>query len=232
MGNYQKFRERFDSAKTDEERKLIILDHVPVIEDKPKETFEFVYGVDSDPWHYEREWYHQLWSAVYKELAPIITPETTILDLGCGKGHLWRHQDKYLTVKPKQITGIDISETAIREGTKWFEDNKIDNMNLFCADLCEEGLNIRGTQDIILTISALYYIPAIKRYKLFEKIVDSGSKYIFTIATKWKGDKLYDFPSSYRPNLWHLKSEFSIRFKEPEPVQRAFYYLGYLYERK
>lgn len=90
----------------------------------------------------------------------------SILDIGCGKGaftHLLKKTNNY-------VTGVDISETAIKKARSRYR-----NIN-FLRLTAEEALNLKNKWDLIVMREVLSYI---KNWKKILMMASKKSSYIF-----------------------------------------------------
>jgi methionine biosynthesis protein MetW len=77
-----------------------------------------------------------------------IEPNSTILDVGCGKGLLAKEIEK---AKKVQIHGIDVSANAIVEFAEKGFHGEVRNID-------EEGLNLKSTYDYTLLVEVLEHL--------------------------------------------------------------------------
>jgi len=113
-----------------------------------KDVWEREFG--GEAWNYlESEDEKGRYSAIIK-LYKQLKPNENILDLGCGKGVLFKYLKQEAGIENEQYTGIDISETAISEATK-----KYPNVTFSYLDFDKHHIDKRF--DIIIFNETLYY---------------------------------------------------------------------------
>jgi len=204
------FINRVNSLETVEQRHELIMDKTPVCSDNPKEMFDFIYEADADPWSYDNEEaYRPLWDKIMENIKDLVK-DKSVIDLGCGRGHVWRYMEKNENATWKDLLGLDISEKACKLASG------IKNSTFTTKDFSDENLSLPKT-DIVFSISALYYVPSTKRKLLYKKICDASPEYIVSIATRFSKDQIYNFPSVYS-SKYSIVSEFNVRLKSPLSV--------------
>ena len=78
----------------------------------------------------EQEWYDEFYRQEQTKFAPWykfaiphlrsrLTPDTKLVDLGCGQGHLLRHLAREKLVSEERLYGLDQSATALEFVKKW-----------------------------------------------------------------------------------------------------------------
>ncbi len=119
---------------------------------------------DSDPWVKENDYVDES----NKNLLELIqmVPHDSILDVGCGSGEI----TKLLTTISKDVTGIDVSESAIERARKNVPKAKFEALSL-------EDFQTTKKFDVIVCAEILYYI--LDRKKALEKLQKLG-KYLVT----------------------------------------------------
>ena len=118
-------------------------------------NFEELYKDQEDPWHQSgcpsdmKEFYEcsrkRLDDAILS-----INPKS-LLEVGCGLGYTTQKIQNSL---PNcQVTGIDISETAIKKAKE-----KFPNLRFITADIMSNSINIIGNYEIVVLNQILWYI--------------------------------------------------------------------------
>lgn len=150
---------------------------------------------------------------IYSKLDWILTPEMTVLEIGCGNGLI----SQYLFSRCKNYTGIDPSLNAINK-LKLLYQNEV-KMNFYEGD----GLNIplQGKKyDLIIINSVIQYYPDIKytiesiRLSL-ENLRDNGVLFIGDVRSlthSWFCEK--ELNSSLRLNFKDKINAFNNNEKE------------------
>lgn len=108
-----------------------------------------------------------------KRLMPNLEGKT-VLDIGCGMGHLIKHM---LKLHPKHITGIDQSWNMISESRKQFNSNNV--------SLHHESFMMFETNhayDVIVSSLVFHYIEDFKQCaRKLSQLVNSGGTLLFTM---------------------------------------------------
>lgn len=86
-------------------------------------------------------------------LSPLITNQTTILEVGCGEATTLAGMLKNLKTPPKQAFGFDISWSRCAHGLSWMAENSV-FADLFVADIFEIPLD-DSSIDIVYTSHSL-----------------------------------------------------------------------------
>ena len=107
---------------------------------------------------FERHIYHRDQFAHYLRWTHVLKEARigqTILDFGCGSGEMLEvfYRNKY---RPKQYIGLDIRKQTIDENNTKF--NNLDFAEFRQCDLCEDGLNLNQTFDIITCFEVIEHI--------------------------------------------------------------------------
>ena len=87
-----------------------------------------------------------------------ISPNDTVLDIGCGEGTITRKIAKVA----KSVTGIDKSKLMLEELNKQAEKENIENIKTMQMDINEMKYESIGDYDIVLASRCLNGIPNIK----------------------------------------------------------------------
>ena len=89
----------------------------------------------------------------------IITPQSRVLDLGCGPGRFSRAFAPYV----QEVVGIDISEEMLHYARKNNED--FSNTHFFATDWAKDGMTHLGTFDLVFAnmCPAVYDIDTLKK---------------------------------------------------------------------
>ena len=113
-----------------------------------------------------------------EELAQLISPKSTILDLGCGTG---LPVAKFFAEGGYNVTGIDLSDKMIRLAKENVPDAVFYTDNIINTDLSENSF------DLIVSFYCLFHLRKEPQKVLFNKIMHwlktDGYAY-FTLATK------------------------------------------------
>lgn len=118
-----------------------------------EQAFETVYR-DGDPWGADSPAYRyqQRKYAILAGLLPPVHYET-VLDLGCGSGHLARR----MASRCGSLLGVDISESAITSARARCKD--LSNVSFMVADISDTSQMLDRTFDLIIIADTLYYLP-------------------------------------------------------------------------
>lgn len=108
----------------------------------------------------------------------------TVLDLGCGTGLLFKYLHAEVGDNGK-IIGIDITPGMLEKAQDKINKNNWKNIELECADLADENLNIKA--DAAIFSLCLSLIPDCERvFKESLKLLKKGSA--FVVLDSWKKD--------------------------------------------
>ena len=102
-----------------------------------------------------------------------LSPNDTVLDLGCAEGTITRKIAK----KAKSVTGLDKSELMLEELNKNAKQENIDNINTIQMDIEEIEYGTLGDYDIVLASRCLNGIVNIK--KTIETLNEIANKYVY-----------------------------------------------------
>lgn len=107
---------------------------------------------------FERHIYHRDQFAHYLRWSHVLKNAKigqTILDFGCGTGEILEvfYRNRY---RPKQYLGLDIRKQTIDENNQKFA--KLDFAEFRQADLCQDGLDLGQTFDIITCFEVIEHI--------------------------------------------------------------------------
>lgn len=102
-----------------------------------------------------------------------ITPEDTVLDIGCAEGTITRKIAK----KVKSVTGIDKSEKMLEELNKKANEDNITNINTIQKDINDLDYDEIGDYDIVLASRCLNGIYHIKETLL--TLNEIAKKYVY-----------------------------------------------------
>ena len=102
------------------------------------------------------------------------SPNSEILDYGCGIGH---SLVKVVNFNPKKITGIDISEISIKKAKKLIEDfnYKVELL----VDNCEKTKFKDNTFDIVYGTGILHHLNITLCLDEINRILKPGGKFLF-----------------------------------------------------
>ena len=100
--------------------------------------------------------------------------DSEVLDYGCGDGY---YTEKVFNFKPRRITGIDISEIAIRDAKK----NALNkNLNInYIVENCEKTEFKNNSFDIVYGTGILHHLQINKCLDEINRILKSNGKLIF-----------------------------------------------------
>ncbi len=113
-----------------------------------------------------------------EELAKLIPPKSSVLDLGCGTG---LPVAKFFTERGYNVTGIDLSDKMILLAKKNVPDAVFYAENIINADLSENSF------DLIVSFYCLFHLTKENQKQIFHKIMHwlkTGGYAYFTLATK------------------------------------------------
>lgn len=102
-----------------------------------------------------------------------ISPNDTVLDIGCGEGTITRKIAK----KAKEVTGIDKSELMLEELEKNSKLEHINNIKTIQMDINEMDYSTIGDYDIVLASRCLNGIWNIK--ETLETLNEIADKYVY-----------------------------------------------------
>ena len=112
-----------------------------------------------------------------------ISPEDSILDMGCGEGTITRK----LAKKAKSVTGIDKSKLMLEELENNAKDESISNINTIKMDIKDMNHEEIGDYDIVLASRCLNGIYDIKNTLL--TINEIANKYVYITVFGSKSHK-------------------------------------------
>ena len=112
-----------------------------------------------------------------------ISPEDTILDIGCGEGTITRK----LAKKAKSVTGIDKSKLMLEELENNAKDEGISNIDTIQMDIKDMNYEEIGDYDIVLASRCLNGISNIKDTLL--TINEIANKYVYITVFGSKSHK-------------------------------------------
>ncbi|NOU58201.1 class I SAM-dependent methyltransferase [Marinifilum caeruleilacunae] len=104
--------------------------------------------IEEVPW--KRETPHKI---LVDTIEQLISSPAHLLDLGCGLGH----NAAYFSARGFEISGIDISETAINYTNKLFKERNLKG-NFFELDLCKLLALPKHSYDLAYDIEVLHHI--------------------------------------------------------------------------
>ena len=113
-----------------------------------------------------------------EELAKLIPPKSTVLDLGCGTG---LPVSKFFAERNYSVTGIDLSDSMIRLAKKNVPNAVFYRENIVNADLSEDSF------DLIVSFYCLFHLIKEKQKEIFNKIMHwlkTGGYAYFTLASQ------------------------------------------------
>ncbi len=112
-----------------------------------------------------------------------ISPEDTILDIGCGEGTITRK----LAKKAKSVTGIDKSKLMLEELENNAKDEGISNIDTIQMDIKDMNYEEIGDYDIVLASRCLNGIKDIKNTLL--TLNEIANKYVYITVFGSKSHK-------------------------------------------
>ncbi|MCG2773013.1 MAG: class I SAM-dependent methyltransferase [Desulfobacterales bacterium] len=147
------------------------------------------------------------------ELAKLIPPKSTVLDLGCGTG---LPVAKFFTERGYNVTGIDLSDSMIRLAKKNVPDAVFYSENIVNADLSGDSC------DLIVSFYCLFHLRKEQQREIFNKIMHwlkSGGYAYFTLATKeYTGQEDFEgtihFENNILPYSHYSSAEYSKIFQD------------------
>lgn len=135
------------------------------------DRFERLYAATTDPWALSvSPMAQQRYLAVIDALTPL-TPCNSILDVGCGEGHLTR----YLTGLSHRVVGIDVSPSAVARA----------QYSVPSAHFIVSGVDAYQAPkpfDIVTAVEMLYYLPEPAR--ALERLLALGRTVIVSYSNK------------------------------------------------
>lgn len=118
------------------------------------------------------------------ELAKLLKPNSTVLDIGCGSGI---PVDKYLIDKGFKVIGIDISDEQIKLARQNIPGATFEVKNM--SDLKEGDYQV----DAVVSFYAIFHTPREEHPELFKKInsfLSAGGLILVTKGSgEWEGTK-------------------------------------------
>jgi len=113
-----------------------------------------------------------------EELAKLIPPKSTVLDLGCGTG---LPVAKFFAERNYNVTGLDLADKMIRLARKNVSKAVFYRENIINADLSAASF------DLIVSFYCLFHLTKTQQKEIFHKIMQwlkTGGYAYFTLATK------------------------------------------------
>jgi 2-polyprenyl-3-methyl-5-hydroxy-6-metoxy-1,4-benzoquinol methylase len=118
--------------------------------------FDRLYATSPDPWGIARAGFRD--RVLRERLSPYLDGKS-VLELGCGEGHLTRS----VFSSVRSVTGVDISQVAIERAKALC----LPNADFECRDLLD--ISFHG-YDVIIAIECLYYLSAEEQSAFFDKV--------------------------------------------------------------
>lgn len=229
MATADEFIQRIKNAESPERKAHIILNNTPVLADDPAKAMDFVYSEAEDPYEYDKPNHDGFWKAMCDSIVER-TAGKVVLDLGCGKMQVWHHMKKHYPDRlPSRLIGVEVSQVAV---DKMIAERGLpfEQAEVMVDDCGREDYQLPEGVQVVLQVSALYLIPAKKRYELFRKLnAHPGLEWQCTIATKIGQDIIYDWPVSEfinkeidPENTWELVDKYN--FSSPTAGYRGYNY--------
>ena len=78
-----------------------------------------------------------------------VTPETKLIDLGCGQGHLLRHLAKEGILAQERLYGLDQSSTALDFVRKWLPESHLQVGDIYQLDYPKEFFQVSFLMETI-----------------------------------------------------------------------------------
>jgi SAM-dependent methyltransferase len=142
--------------------------------------FEGYYNNEADPWGQKgkdkrlKNYYNFSRKRLINTIKTIENEKSNILEIGSGLGFVTNKLKKHFPCK--NITGIDISKTAVKKAKELFP-----NLNFLEGNICSNNLELKNKYDIIIVSQILWYIleklPIV--FQNIEKLLNSNGYFIF-----------------------------------------------------
>lgn len=169
--------------------------------------------IDKIPW--KREVPHKILMDTIEQLVSV--PDH-LLDLGCGLGH----NAAYFSSKGYDITGIDISETAIIHARSLFKERDLKG-NFFELDLCKLLALPKHTYDLAYDFEVLHHIFPSNRDTYIRNVSDllKSQAYYLSICFSEK-DENFGGKGKFRDATIGTKLYFSSKKEIHELMSDSF----------
>lgn len=168
---------------------------------------------DEIPW--KRETPHKI---LMDSIEALVTVPGHLLDLGCGLGN----NAAYFSSKGFDITGIDISETAILHAKSLFQEKKLKG-NFFELDLCKLLALPKNTYDLAYDVEVLHHIFPSNRETYVRNVNDllKPNAYYLSICFSEK-DENFGGKGKFRDTPIGTKLYFSCKEELQELMSKHF----------
>jgi SAM-dependent methyltransferase len=102
---------------------------------------------------------------IHRCIEPNFVPKT-VLDFGCGVGRLLVP----FAIIAKDVVGLDVSPSMLKEARRNCDDNKLTNVRLLASD--DSLASLKGSFDLIHSCLVFQHIPHERGARIFRKLLD------------------------------------------------------------
>ncbi len=133
----------------------------------------------------EADWYNEFYRSIQTELPPWyramipdldreLSPQRTLLELGCGQGHVLRLLAKEGKLPPENIWGVDQSQTAVEFVKQHLPSAHVEAGDIYALNLPRQHF------DVCLLMETIEHLeqPAPALRNIFEVLAPGGALYL------------------------------------------------------
>ncbi|HYY79098.1 MAG TPA: methyltransferase domain-containing protein, partial [Actinomycetes bacterium] len=159
-------------------------------------------------------------------LRPLLGPDATVLDIGCGTGRVMEH----LAPACRQVHGVDISERMVAEGRERLA--HLGNVHFHHGN----GYDLAGFEDgsfeVVYSIVALQHMPRTVAYNYLlesHRVLRPGGVLWLYVPNLLRDDHFAAFHHFSQP--WFVAHPYPMSFYTPQEVSRLLVAAGFWLER-
>jgi SAM-dependent methyltransferase len=159
-------------------------------------------------------------------LRPLLGPDATVLDIGCGTGRVMEHLAPWC----RQVHGVDISERMVAEGRERLA--HLGNVHFHHGN----GYDLAGFEDgsfeVVYSIVALQHMPRTVAYNYLlesHRVLRPGGVLWLYVPNLLRDDHFAAFHHFSQP--WFVAHPYPMSFYTPQEVSRLLVAAGFWLER-